>query len=160
MALAEHEVTQQEAVQVTVRLTEAQAAKLRQAAAAKGQSVEEFITSTSVRAADAPHVGLVLPVGRDPLDSLFRLLEFEPELDALMERIHAERRLQEEAARQTAEETDRPVLFTSYDGTTREVGALPANLGRATALANEKAAEKIWGTAEEEAACRAMQKGI
>ena len=93
MALAEHEVTQQEVTQsITVRLTEAQAAKLRQAAAAKGQSVEEFITSASVRAADAPHDGLVLPAGRDPLDSIVGIFKDSPELDALMERIHEEQR--------------------------------------------------------------------
>ena len=55
------------------------------------------------------------------------------------------------------EETD-TVLFTSYDGTTREVGPLPPNLGRATALANQKAVGKIWGASEEESACRSMQK--
>ena len=40
MALAEHEITPQEIAQsVTVRLTEAQVATLRQAAATQGQSV-------------------------------------------------------------------------------------------------------------------------
>ena len=48
----------------------------------------------------------------------------------------------------------------SYDGTVREVGDLPPNLGRATALASEKSVSKIWGTSEEEAACPAMKEGI
>ncbi len=52
------------------------------------------------------------------------------------------------------------VVFTSFDGTVREVGDLPLNLGRATALANERAAGKIWGTPQEETACDAMRKGI
>ena len=56
--------------------------------------------------------------------------------------------------------TEDVVIFTSHDGTVREVGALPANLARATALANEKAVSKVWGTPEEDAACHAMQKGI
>ncbi len=52
------------------------------------------------------------------------------------------------------------VVFTSYDGTIREVGDLPSNLGRATALASEKSVSKVWGTSEEEEACRAMQREI
>ncbi len=52
------------------------------------------------------------------------------------------------------------VVFTSYDGTIREVGDLPANLSRATALASEKSVSKVWGTPEEEAACHAMRKEI
>ena len=87
MALAEHEVTQ-----ITVRLAEAQAAKLGQAAAAQGQSIEDFIVSASVRAADAPRESLVLPAGRDPLDSIFGIFKDEPLMEALMERIHADQR--------------------------------------------------------------------
>lgn len=106
MALAEHEISQT----ITVRLTEAQAAKLHQAAEAQGQSAEDFIISASVRAADAPHANSVLPAGRASLDSLFRLLEFEPELDALMEHIHEGQRKgieqfrAEEAAEEAAEQ--------------------------------------------------------
>ena len=114
MALAEHEITQQEiARSVTVRLTEAQVATLRQAAATQGQSVEEFIVSASVYTAEAtlnPVSSTPPSAGRDPLDSLFRLLEFEPELDALMEHIHEEQRKgieqfrAEEAAEEAAEQ--------------------------------------------------------
>ncbi len=50
------------------------------------------------------------------------------------------------------------VIFTSFDGTVREVEDLPIPLGRATALANETSAGKIWGTPAEEVACLAMQK--
>ena len=93
MAIAEHEITQQEDIQsVTVRLTEAQAATLRQAAEAKGQSLEDFVVFTSVRAADALREGLVLPVGRDPLDSVVGIFKDEPLMDALMEHIHEEQR--------------------------------------------------------------------
>ena len=35
------------------------------------------------------------------------------------------------------------VVFTSYDGTIREVGDLPSNLGRATALASQQANCKV-----------------
>lgn len=58
----------------------------------------------------------------------------------------------------TETEPENVVVFTSYNGTVREVGALPPNLGRATALASEKSISKIWGTSEEEAACHAMRK--
>ena len=96
MALAEHEIVQQEVTQsITVRLTEAQDATLRQAAEAKGQSVENFIVSASVHAVEDtsnPAPSTPSPARRAPLDSLFGLLEFEPELDALMERIHEEQR--------------------------------------------------------------------
>ena len=93
MAIAEHEITSQEGTQsVTVPLTEAQAATLRQAAEAKGQSLEDFVVSALVRAAEAPHEGLVLPAGGDPLDSIVGIFKDSPELDALMERIHEEQR--------------------------------------------------------------------
>lgn len=93
MATAEHEVVQQEVTQsVTVRLTGSQAEALRQAAEAKGQNVEEFILSASVRAVAARHESPVPPAGRDPLDSIIGIFKDSPELDALMERIHEEQR--------------------------------------------------------------------
>ena len=93
MAIAEQEIIQQEVTQsVTIRLTKAQAAKLRQAAEAKGQSLEDFIVSASVRAANAPRGGSALAAGRDPLDSIIGIFKDSPELDALMERIHEEQR--------------------------------------------------------------------
>lgn len=61
---------------------------------------------------------------------------------------------------QDATRPENVVMFTSFDGTVREVGDLPPNLGRATALANEKSVSKVWGTPEEEAACHDMRKGI
>ncbi len=95
--------------QVTVRLAEAQAAALRQAAAAQGQSVEEFIVSALVYTADAAlnPVSSTPPLARrGPLDSLFGLMEFEPELDALMEHIHEEQRkgIEQFRAEEAAEE--------------------------------------------------------
>lgn len=114
MALAEQEITQQEVTQsVTVLLTEAQATKIRQAATANGQSVEEFIVSASIHAAEGTSNPAPSPsptARRDPLNSLFGLLEFEPELDTLMEHIHEEQRKgieqfrAEEAAEEAAEQ--------------------------------------------------------
>lgn len=54
--------------------------------------------------------------------------------------------------------SEEAVVFTSFDGTVREVGDLPLPLGRATALAGEKTLAKIWGDAREEEACHNMQK--
>ena len=110
MAIAEHEITSQEVTQsITVRLSEAQAATLRQAAATQGQSVEELIVSASAHTAEAilnPASSTPPSARRDPLDSLFRLLEFEPELDALMEHIHEEQRkgIEQFRAEEVAEE--------------------------------------------------------
>ena len=114
MAIAEHEIAPQEVAQsVTVRLTEAQATTLRQAAATQGQSVEELVVSASVHTAEAtlnPASSTPLSARRGPLDSLFGLLEFEPELDVLMEHIHEEQRKgieqfrAEEAAEEAAEQ--------------------------------------------------------
>ncbi len=51
----------------------------------------------------------------------------------------------------------RPVVtFTSFDGDVLEIPDLPARLGRATALASERSLSRVWGTDEEEKACRAM----
>ena len=48
------------------------------------------------------------------------------------------------------------VIFTSFDGTVREVGPMPMPLGRATALASEKAMSKIWGSELEAEDCQSM----
>lgn len=166
MAIPEHELAEHEVTQdIMVRLTEAQAIKLHQAASAKGQNVEEFVISASVHTAeDTLHPAVSLPAEHDPLDSIFGIFKDSPELDALMERIHEEQRSGiaqfrvEEAAESQKEAETNPVIFTSYDGTMREVGGLPPDLGRATAIISQKAASKIWGTSLEEAACHAMQK--
>ena len=89
MAIAEQEITQE----FVVRLTQEQAAKLRQAASANGQSVEEFVLSASLRAVEdalSPAFPVPLPAGRDPLDSIIGIFKDEPLMDALMERIHEE----------------------------------------------------------------------
>ena len=61
---------------------------------------------------------------------------------------------------QSQTQPENVVVFTSYDGTVREVGDLPSNLGRATALASEKSVSRVWGTSEQEAACHVMQREI
>ena len=112
MAIAEHEITPQEVTQsITIHLTASQAATLRQAAAGQGQSMEDF-AATAI--ADAAQHSLSptspLPARRASLDSLFGLIEFEPELDALMEHIHEEQKKgieqfrAEEAAQEAAEQ--------------------------------------------------------
>ena len=107
MALAEHEVVQQEVTQgVTVRFTGAQVTKIRQAAEAKGQSVEDFIVSASVHTVEGLRESLVLPAGHDPLDSIIGIFKDSPELDALMERIHEEQRQGIEQFRLEAEAED------------------------------------------------------
>ena len=94
MAIAEHEIVPQEVIQsVTILLTEAQAATLRQAAAANGQSVEDFAAS-AITVAAPNFLSPTLPslAGHDPLDSIVGIFKDSPELDALMERIHEEQR--------------------------------------------------------------------
>lgn len=62
---------------------------------------------------------------------------------------------QAKEAKQT--KVTRPVVtFTSFDRDVLEIPDLPARLGRATALAGERSLSKVWGTDEEEKACRAM----
>ena len=115
MAIAEHEITPQEVTQsVTVRLTEAQAAKLRQAAEAKGQSMEDFAATAIADAAqNFSRPTLPVPSGHHRLDSIFGIFKDSPELDALMEHIHEEQRLgieqfrAEEAAEEAAAEAQR-----------------------------------------------------
>lgn len=62
------------------------------------------------------------------------------------------------AVRQPKEED--VVIFTSFDGTVREVGPLPMPLGRATALASERAMSKIWGLEQEAKDCQIMYEEI
>ena len=104
MAIAEHEITQQEITQsITIRLTESQVAKLKKAAEANNQSVENFVVAALVRATSPPLKNLILPSGRDPLDSIIGIFKDSPELDALMERIHEEQRQEIEQFRLEAE---------------------------------------------------------
>jgi len=60
----------------------------------------------------------------------------------------------------TESETTPPVTFTTSEGEVFEIGNLPANLGRATALAGESTLRKIWDAPEEEEACQNMLKEI
>ena len=52
------------------------------------------------------------------------------------------------------------VIFTSYDGTVREVSDLPMPPGRATALASERVTSKIWGLEQEAKECQSMFEEI
>ncbi|MGI4787576.1 MAG: hypothetical protein ACRYFS_01855, partial [Janthinobacterium lividum] len=92
-------------------LTEEQAAKLRQAAAALGQSVEEFAVTAIANAVQNSLTPVQpLPAGYHRLDSIFGIFKDSPELDALMEHIHEEQRKgieqfrAEEAAEEAAEQ--------------------------------------------------------
>jgi hypothetical protein len=49
-----------------------------------------------------------------------------------------------------------PVTFTTDDGEVYVIPDLPADLGRATALASEQTLRKFWDTPEEEEAWRSM----
>jgi len=53
--------------------------------------------------------------------------------------------------RETPSETA-PVTFTTDDGEVYEIPDLPADLGRATALASEAALSRLWNSPEEDAA--------
>ena len=134
MALAEHEITQHEITQheITQQLISTVSRdlseKVKEAALLSGQTINNFVVSALMQATEA-----------------------------VLERHSATPAFGSDLLDHTQEEAD-VVLFTSYDGTLREVGALPSNLGRATALVNQKVVGKIWGTSEEEAACRSMQK--
>ncbi len=46
------------------------------------------------------------------------------------------------------------VTFTTDDGEVYEIPDLPADLGRATALASEQALKRLWETPEEDVAWR------
>ena len=117
MAVAEHKITQLDmtqpetvqaevTTQVTVRLAEPQAAALRQAAAARGQSLAEFAVAALARAADAaplPNESPALPPAKS-FASVLGIFKDEPLMDSLMERIQENRARQaeQEAADQEA----------------------------------------------------------
>lgn len=99
MAIAEHEISHQEVTQsIMVRLTEAQAAKLGQAAEAKSQSVEEFAAAAIRSAAEAAFVSShtqIVPPAKS-FASVLGIFRDEPLMEALMEQIHEERAKQAE----------------------------------------------------------------
>ncbi len=99
MAIAEHEITSQEGTQsVTILLTEAQAATLRQAATASGQSMEEFaaIVLASATAATLMSNGNQIVPPAKSFASVLGIFRDEPLMDDLMERIREERAKQAE----------------------------------------------------------------
>lgn len=97
MAIAEHEVTQE----LSIRLNREQQNALCEAASAAGQSLEDFAAATLLRAADAareaPPALLSIPQTGDPLDRIAGIFRDEPLMDALMERIREDRRVEIEA---------------------------------------------------------------
>ena len=52
------------------------------------------------------------------------------------------------------------VIFTSSDGTVREVGPLLMPLGEATALMSERTLSLIWGSEQEAKDCQSMFEEI
>jgi len=48
------------------------------------------------------------------------------------------------------------VIFTSFDGTMREVGDLPMPIGEVTALMSEQTLSQIWGSEKEATDCQNM----
>lgn len=91
MAILEREVTPQAAQSPSLRLSLAQMKKLQHAAAAEGQSLDEFMVSALLHAADAV---LTAPPAAtvDPLDRVAGIFKDEPLMEALMERIREDRR--------------------------------------------------------------------
>ena len=91
MATLEHEVT----TPLTIRLSREQRQTLERAAQASGQSLDEFAASALLSAADAAlTASLPLSEESDPLDRVFGIFKDEPLMDALMERIRADRRIE------------------------------------------------------------------
>ena len=96
MAIAEQEITRQ----LSIPLNQAQQERLERAALATGQSLESFAASALLRAADEAlnrSRPAVLPAGGDPLDRIAGIFKDEPLMDALMERVREDQRLEMEA---------------------------------------------------------------
>ncbi len=90
MATLEREVTSSAAP--SLRLTPAQMTTLRHAAAAEGQTLDEFMVSALLRAADAILTPPPLATKIDPLDRVAGIFKDEPLMEELMERIREDRR--------------------------------------------------------------------
>ncbi len=88
MATIEREVTRE----LSLRFSAEQREKLEQAASARGQSLNEFAAAVLLSAADkALNPIMPLSTGNDPLDRVIGIFEHEPLMDALMERVRADR---------------------------------------------------------------------
>ncbi len=101
MAVAEHEITQQ----LTLTLSRDLHKKLEQAALASGQTVSGFVVSSLVHAAEAvlePH-STPPPFGSDPRDRIVGIFKDEPLMEALMERVREDRRVEIERISQEVE---------------------------------------------------------
>ncbi len=114
MAIAEQEVIEQEVIEqkavreIRISISREQEEALTRAASQTGQSLEEFAASALSRAAEDV-LNPTLPAAqteRDPLDGIIGIFKDEPLLDALMERIHEDRRAAMEAEAKEAEEME------------------------------------------------------
>ena len=96
MAIAEQELTRQ----LTLPLNQDQRDRLERAALATGQSLESFAVSALLRAAEDALIRsypTALSTESDPLDRIAGIFKDEPLMDALMERIREDRRVEIEA---------------------------------------------------------------
>jgi len=88
MAIAEQEITGQ----LSIRITQSQRKKVEQAANATGQSLDNFVASALIRAAEE-----ALMQTPNPLDKVIGIFKNEPLMDSLMERVRKDRRIEMEA---------------------------------------------------------------
>lgn len=96
MAIAEQEITRP----LNISLTQEQRKRLERAALAAGESLESFVASALLRAADEtlpPSRRDIVSAEGDPLDRVAGIFRDEPLMDALMERIREDRRVEIEA---------------------------------------------------------------
>jgi len=101
MAVIEQEVVRE----ISIQLSREQEDALTRAASQAGQSVEDFAASALVRAAEAvlvPTDAHVQPSVKS-FASVLGIFRDEPLMEALMERIHEERRIQMEQEAEAAE---------------------------------------------------------
>ncbi len=94
MAALEREVIPQAAQSPSLRLTSAQMTTLQHAAVAEGQTLDEFMVSALLRAADAV---LTAPPLVNPLDKVIGIFKDEPLMEDLMNRIRRDRQEQIDA---------------------------------------------------------------
>ena len=98
MATAEHEVKQEHVRDIRVPISREQEDALARAAFQAGQSLEEFAAAALSRAAEAvlAPANVQPPLPAKSFASVLGIFRDEPLMEALMERIHKERRIQME----------------------------------------------------------------
>jgi len=105
MAVIEQDVKQEVVREISIPISREQEEALTRAASQTGQSLEEFAASALVRAAEAvlvPTDAHVQPSVKS-FASVLGIFRDEPLMEALMERIHEERRIQMEQEAEAAE---------------------------------------------------------